>query len=615
MQRTIILLTALLLTVTAQHGQAEDDAMLVGDKTLVAWVAPADVNRRNGGPLCMDNLSGNFDAITYGEIAPAKWMAGSDWFKRTQRNQNDSPAETTDPDTPVQIAITYSGKQVTIYRNGEVYAQYEHSGQPVEFGVGGVIVIGRHVFDDASKHFAGRIDDVRVYDVPLTADQVKALKPNRKSKPEPWAWWTFEKGSTEEETGNFSTMVFGEPKFDKGCIVLDGEDDALVALQGDYGPEIPGAPPAPSEYANVFSVGYGQAFYFPTNNVEFEELLVNMTNGGYNAILCVYTDERLELCRKHKVKMMIDVLAWKTGAETDVRRPPQQALVREICEKVRGDDAVWGYNIWNERLDRYGPGSGGTLNGLILAMHKWDPTHPIWVGTYLNYFAGNVKYNPGCPAYYDYHWERGRRWHFGLLPGWMELAENTDGYFGRWMRNHDYNRSMYTMNTSIAFGLKTGIWFICGPWHPANPNWNPDYFLCTMGREMQKLWPEIGKIKRPSVVYSTPITKSAENRDVNPPAVPVGTAIPEDFWLQVRGGEALLGQFKYPDGNDAFYVANHNAYTPQKMEIELSGDRKKATVELFDRADGKWKKLDKQGSSIIFDLGPGGGELIKVSGK
>lgn len=89
----------------------------------------------------------------------------------------------------------------------------------------------------------------------------------------------------------------------------------------------------------------------------------------------------------------------------------------------------------------------------------------------------------------------------------------------------------------------------------------------------------------------------------------------DDCSGQGRGGEALLGQFKYPDGNDAFYVANHNAYVAQKMQIELTGNRKKSTIELFDWADGKWKPLEKQGSSVIFDLGPGGGELIKVSAR
>ena len=409
-------------------------------------------------------------------------------------------------------------------------------------------------------------------------------------------------------------MVFGDPTFDKGCIVLDGEDDALVAMRGDYGPEIPGPPPPPSEYANVFSVGYGQSFYFPTNAVLFEELLVNMTNGGYNAILCVYTDERLELCRKHKVKMMIDVLAWKEGAETDVRRAPQQLTIREICEKVRGDDAVWGYNLWNERLDRYGPGNIGSMNGLILVMHKWDPTHPIWVGTYLNYFAGLVRYNPGCPAYYDYHWERGQQWHFGLLPGWMDLAEKQDGYFGRWMRNHEYGRSMYTMNTSIAFGLKTGIWFICGPWHPAKPQWNKDYFLCRMGWEMHKLWPEIGKIGRPMTVYSTPTAKTSGNANKEP-GIPVGTAIPEDFWLQVRNGEALLGHFKYPDGADVFYIANHNLAVPQKMQLELTGKRKQDVIQLFSRKTGEWESLTPQEGICCFDLGPAGGDMIKIAGR
>ena len=187
MKITIPFLTLFALVFTVAARAEEDNRMLTGDKTLVAWTAPANLTQKACGPLSMDNLSGSFDGIILGEIAPAKWMAGSDWFKRTLRDQKDVPAETADPATTVKIAIVYEGKQITIYRNAEIYSQYEIDGATLEFAVGGVIVIGRQLFDPNSKHFAGRIDDVRVYDVALNAGQIADLKPNRKSKIDPWA--------------------------------------------------------------------------------------------------------------------------------------------------------------------------------------------------------------------------------------------------------------------------------------------------------------------------------------------------------------------------------------------------------------------------------------------
>ena len=69
----------------------------------MAWVAPANLTQRNVGVLTMDNMAGNFDGIIFGELFPEKWMAGSDWFRRTERNQQDWPVETADARTFVRL--------------------------------------------------------------------------------------------------------------------------------------------------------------------------------------------------------------------------------------------------------------------------------------------------------------------------------------------------------------------------------------------------------------------------------------------------------------------------------------------------------------------------------
>ena len=61
------------------------------DKTLVAWVAPANLTQRGGSVLTIEKSGGVFDAIVLGEIVPAKWMAGSDGFRRTKQQQGEFP--------------------------------------------------------------------------------------------------------------------------------------------------------------------------------------------------------------------------------------------------------------------------------------------------------------------------------------------------------------------------------------------------------------------------------------------------------------------------------------------------------------------------------------------
>ncbi len=384
-------------------------------------------------------------------------------------------------------------------------------------------------------------------------------------------------------------------------------------------PEIK-APPPPGDFAFTLNNGYGEACKFPTDPAVFENLLVNMKKAGFNTIYCVYKDWRIPLCKKHGIRMMVDVLAWHEGAETDIRRNEEQrAAVKAICEKSRGEDAIWGYNIWNEKMAFFGYPDGKSIDDYILMLKKWDPTHPVWMGTYRVSYANAPKSKPGVHAYYDYHWQRGFLWHFADLRWYQGHVKSQDGYTGRWMLGSNYNMNSYTLNTSIAYGLKVVIWFIGGPFDEKG-NIDPKhrfFHLVRIGQEMHTLYPEIGKIGRPSEVYSTPTVKSESNKDKDkgqPWGLP---GFPKEHWLQVERGEAVLGFFKYDNGpDDAIYVANHNAYAPQQMVLVLDPEKcKKASAEIFDRETGKWKELKKADHKISLDLRTAGGELIRVKGR
>src|SRR6185503_12475504 len=91
-------------------GQTTNASLPLRDKTLVVWVSPANLSQRGGSALTIEKSGGAFDAIVLGELAKAKWMAGSENFRRTKREQETFPAETATAAELVQVALVYQDK-------------------------------------------------------------------------------------------------------------------------------------------------------------------------------------------------------------------------------------------------------------------------------------------------------------------------------------------------------------------------------------------------------------------------------------------------------------------------------------------------------------------------
>ncbi|MBY0232896.1 MAG: hypothetical protein K2W96_26740 [Gemmataceae bacterium] len=371
-------------------------------------------------------------------------------------------------------------------------------------------------------------------------------------------------------------------------------------------------PAAPKEFAFVLSNGYGEADRMPTDPKAFGNLLANMKKAGFNAIHCVHRKWRADLCRKHGVRMMVDVLAWKDGVRADIRRPEQRAFVKNLVARCRGDDAVWGYNLWNEALPHFGRPDGRGIDDYVRMLRQWDPTHPVWMGTRTVSYADAPKSKPGVHGYYDYAWQRGFHWHFADLAWYHRHVPTQDGWIGRWEQGSDYSKNSFSLNTSIAFGTKATIWFIGGPFDKdgeIDPK-HRFHHLVKLGQETMRLYPEIGKIGRPSAVYSTLAARTHDDKPRKEKAIPQHlAAFPEGFWFRIEEGEALAGFFRYPTGEDAVFVANNNAYARQRVVFALDGKRR---AELFDRATGEWKELEADGGRHSFALAAGGGELLRV---
>lgn len=209
-----------LVIMTLAAGTAFAEPVL-RDKTLIAWVAPANLTQRGGSALTIDDGQKHFDGIVFGELTPAKWMAGSNGYRRTEKQQAVWLAETAGADTFVQMAIVYRGNEVTVYRNGAEYSRHTIRA-PQPFGSAGTVLIGPRHLGNANC-FAGRIDDARIYDHALAAEEIAALQPNVEGAIKPWAWWTFDDAVAKDRIGRFaSSQLLGGAKVEGGTLVLDG---------------------------------------------------------------------------------------------------------------------------------------------------------------------------------------------------------------------------------------------------------------------------------------------------------------------------------------------------------------------------------------------------------
>jgi sucrose-6-phosphate hydrolase SacC (GH32 family) len=203
------------------------------DKTLVSWVTLTSAAGRAGSILTVQ-LGDEFDGIVFAELAPGKWMAGSDNYHRTQKSQGDYRPEAVDGRTAVQMAIVYRGDEITVFRNGRRYASHKAKNVGLLSSKESFIVFGlRHVGGQGSV--SGKIDDARIYDRALEAYELRGLEANVKSDIEPYAWWDFSGDKVVDRMGRFphSKLARGA-KLEGGSLVLR-KGSAVVAARTEKG--------------------------------------------------------------------------------------------------------------------------------------------------------------------------------------------------------------------------------------------------------------------------------------------------------------------------------------------------------------------------------------------
>jgi sucrose-6-phosphate hydrolase SacC (GH32 family) len=217
------------------------------DKTLVVWVAPANLTQKGGSALTIQR-GDHFDGIVLGEKVAGKWMAGSDGFTRTQGNQQSNAAETADAATLIQLAIVYKGNQISLYRNGEPSATYEANNIDLLSAKDNMAVFGlRHLGATTGQNLQGQIEDARIYDRALTVEEIQRLEPDQESAIRPYAWWTFGKGKEADLMGRFPVNnLAGGAKIQGGRLLLQTDAAVLIAASHKIPPfETPAMPSNP----------------------------------------------------------------------------------------------------------------------------------------------------------------------------------------------------------------------------------------------------------------------------------------------------------------------------------------------------------------------------------
>ncbi len=219
------------------------------DKSLVSWVCLANTSQQGGSALTVQS-SDQFDGIVFGENSAGRWMAGSDFFKRSQGKQDANAAEHADAKTLVKLAVVYHGNRIVISRNDEPYASYEANNIDLLSSKNLMAVFGlRHQGAATGQTLQGSIEDARIYDRALNADDIKKLQPKIESPIKPYAWWTFEKGKETDRMGHFPVNnLFGGAHIENGRLVLGSNGAILIAssskIDGNNVAAL-GAPPVP----------------------------------------------------------------------------------------------------------------------------------------------------------------------------------------------------------------------------------------------------------------------------------------------------------------------------------------------------------------------------------
>ncbi len=149
-------------------------------KTLEAWVRLSNLIQAGGAVIGVQTLEEDpsrmsFDAIVFGEQEPGRWMAGSDFFNRTQSFSGDPETEAEKQFVHIAIAYDEDGT-IRCYRQGRPYGQPYRKGELRSYKAGAArIVFGARALPPGANYMlSGTIREARLYDHALSESEIAA---------------------------------------------------------------------------------------------------------------------------------------------------------------------------------------------------------------------------------------------------------------------------------------------------------------------------------------------------------------------------------------------------------------------------------------------------------
>lgn len=146
----------------------------VKTKTLEAWVMLDNLAQRGGGVVTVQGKDGVlFDSIVFAEKTPQHWVAGSNFFDRSELFEGTAETEATT--RPVHVAVVYQPDgTISGYRDGKPYGRTYRKAPAATFEAeASQVLLGcRHGAPAGNKGLTGRIFRARLYDRALTPEEI-----------------------------------------------------------------------------------------------------------------------------------------------------------------------------------------------------------------------------------------------------------------------------------------------------------------------------------------------------------------------------------------------------------------------------------------------------------
>ncbi|MBP5093158.1 MAG: hypothetical protein J6332_03830, partial [Abditibacteriota bacterium] len=384
---------------------------------------------------------------------------------------------------------------------------------------------------------------------------------------------------------------------------------------------------------DFFPISFWRAPYEIT-----DEKFAEIAECGFN-VAFVYTtlnqDKVLDLCQKYGMKAQLwlpDML--KYGGED----PELESHLGAIVDKYKDHPALWGYHL----CDEPNPSEFAKIAEVRQFIKQRDPKHLSFVNlfpTYLNAF-GTADFGycdedryvdefckmvkPEILSYDSYPFMKDgtdRTTYFSNLEIYRKYAlkhdvpmnsiilsiPHTYAFEDKWgYRDPTEAEMRWEVYTSLAYGAKGILYFTYDvpkdksfDWGDALLNYDGSrnekwYYAQQLNKEIKALGPTLLNLTSCAVYHTGDLPNMTK-------------ALPADNFLQVSGGDFVIGQF-YDKSGDMYAMVTNRDYK-NKVRAKMTFAKPVAVKEV---APHSGTALQTSPTEFVKDLKPGDGCLIKI---